>query len=37
MIAADRRLLRAAEAEGFRTLNPELLAAADVPGFLGAL
>lgn len=37
MIAADRRLLRAAEAEGLRSLNPELFAAADVPEFLARL
>ncbi|MBV9849050.1 MAG: hypothetical protein JO250_05100 [Armatimonadetes bacterium] len=31
LVAADQRLLRAASAEGLRTLNPELIAAADVP------
>src|SRR5262249_16369040 len=30
LIAADQRLLRAAIAEGFTTLNPESIAAADV-------
>lgn len=34
LVAADRRLLRAAEAEGLRTLNPELVPAADIPAFL---
>lgn len=34
LIAADRRLIRAAEAEGLRTLNPELLSAADIPSLL---
>lgn len=37
LVAADQRLLRAAEVEGLHTLNPELVAAADVPGFLAAL
>jgi len=37
IVAADQRLLRAAQAEGLRTLNPELLAPADVPAFLAAL
>jgi predicted nucleic acid-binding protein len=37
LVAADQRLLRAAQAEGFQTLNPESLAAADVPGILAAL
>lgn len=37
LIAADRRLARAAEAEGLKTLNPEVVAAADVPAFLAAL
>jgi hypothetical protein len=36
-IAADRRLVRAAEAEGMRSPNPELLPAADVPEFLAHL
>jgi len=33
LVASDQRLLRAAAAEGLRTLNPEQ-AAADVPAFL---
>ncbi len=37
LVAADQRLLRAAQAEGLKTLNPELIAAADVPAFLAAL
>jgi hypothetical protein len=37
LVASDQRLLRAATAEGFRTLNPEAIAAADVPAFLAAL
>ena len=37
MVASDKRLLRAAEAEGLKTLNPELLPAADVTAFLAAL
>jgi hypothetical protein len=37
LIAADVRLLRGAAAEGLKTLNPETMAAADVPAFLAAL
>lgn len=37
LAAADRRLLRAAQAEGLRTFNPELVASADVPAFLASL
>jgi hypothetical protein len=37
VIAADQRLLRAAQAEGLHTLNPETLPAADVPTFLAGL
>lgn len=37
LVAADRRLLRAAQAEGIMTLNPEMIAAADVPAVLAAL
>ena len=37
LIATDRRLLRAAQAEGLRTLNPEITAPNDVPVFLAAL
>ena len=36
LVAADKRLVRAAEAEGLKTLNPELVLAADVPGFLAS-
>ncbi len=31
LVAADQRLLRAAAAEGLTTLNPEAVAAADIP------
>jgi hypothetical protein len=34
VIAADRRLLRAADAEGLKTLDPETLSTASVPAFL---
>jgi predicted nucleic acid-binding protein len=34
LIAADKRLLRAAGAEGLATLDPEAIAAADVPALL---
>jgi hypothetical protein len=37
LVAADRRLLRAADAEGLRILNPETLLATDVPAFLAAV
>ena len=37
LIASDRRLIRAAEAEGLRTLNPELVPAADIPAFIAHL
>jgi predicted nucleic acid-binding protein len=37
LIAADTRLLRAGTAEGLVTLNPETVAAADVPALLAAL
>ncbi len=37
LVAADKRLVRAAAAEGLNTLNPELLPAADVPAFLADL
>lgn len=37
VVASDRRLVRAAEAEGLRALNPETLPAADVPAFLAGL
>ena len=35
-IAADKRMRRAAQAEGLSTLNPELMALADVSTFLSA-
>ena len=37
LIASDKRLLRAAEAEGLATLNPELVLPADVPALLAGL
>ena len=37
LIASDQRLLRAAQAEGFPTLIPEAVVAADVPAILAAL
>lgn len=37
LVASDQRLLRAASAEGLRTLNPEQAAASDMPAFLAAL
>jgi predicted nucleic acid-binding protein len=37
MIAADRGLLRAAQAEGIHTLNPESFSAANVPPYLASL
>jgi hypothetical protein len=37
LAAADQRLLRAAQAEGLTTLNPELMSAADVAAFVAAL
>lgn len=37
LVAADQRLLTAGAAEGLLTLNPETLAASDVPEFLTAL
>lgn len=37
LAAADQRLLRAAQAEGLTTVNPERMAAADVPAFPAAL
>ena len=36
LVASDKRLLRAAATEGVRTLNPETVLAADIPGLLGA-
>ncbi len=37
LIAVDLRLNRAADIEGLRTLNPEIVAVTDVPGFLASL
>lgn len=37
LVAADARFLRAADAEGLTTLNPEVVAAADVPALLAGL
>jgi hypothetical protein len=37
LVASDARLLRGASAEGLVTLNPETIAAADVPAFLTGL
>ena len=37
LVAADKRLLRAAYAEGMKTIGPAELPAADVPAFLAAL
>ena len=37
LVAADGRLLRAAQAEGFAPLNPQNLAAADLPAFLATV
>jgi predicted nucleic acid-binding protein len=37
LVASDRRLLRAAAAEGLHTLNPETVGAERLPGFLSAL
>lgn len=37
LIASDKRFLRAAEAEGLSTLDPEQVSAADVPTRLAAL
>jgi predicted nucleic acid-binding protein len=37
LVASDRRLLRAASAEGLLTLNPEAVPAADVPSLLASM
>jgi hypothetical protein len=37
LIAADQRLLAAAQAEGLSTLNPETIPVADLPAFLARL
>lgn len=34
LVASDKRLLRAAEAEGLKSLNPEEVAAGDIPGWV---
>jgi hypothetical protein len=36
-VDSDQRLLRAAKAEGFEVLNPEIVEAAGIPAFLAAL
>lgn len=37
LVASDHRLLRAAQAEGLQTINPQTMPAADVPAFLATL
>lgn len=37
LVAADDRLLKAAEAEGLIAIDPETLAEADVPAFFASL
>lgn len=37
LIASDKRLLRAAEAEGLKTVNPEAVAAGDIPALIESL
>jgi hypothetical protein len=37
LVSADKRLLRAADAEGLATLDPEAIPAADVPTMLASL
>ena len=37
LVAADRRLLRAAAVEGMQTLNPESVLAGDIPGFVASI
>jgi hypothetical protein len=37
LVAADRRLLRAAQAEGLQVIDPEQMPSADVPSFLSSL
>lgn len=37
LVAADRRLLRAADSEGIRTINPELVDPAAVPAFVATV
>ena len=37
LIAADQRLIRAANDEGLKTLNPEMLQASDISEFLSSL
>ena len=34
LVASDRRLMRAAQAEGLAALNPETISAADLPAHL---
>jgi predicted nucleic acid-binding protein len=37
LIASDQRLITAAEAEGLKTLNPEIVSPGDVPSILAAV
>ena len=37
LVASDKNLLRAADALGIKTANPQTLAVADVPAFLASL
>jgi predicted nucleic acid-binding protein len=37
VVSADQRLLRAAQAEGMKTFNPEIVAPADVSAFLATI
>lgn len=37
LVASDKRLLRAAKAEGLEVLDPETIQAADIPAFFAAL
>jgi hypothetical protein len=37
LVAADQRLVQAAQAEGLTTLNPEVVIPADVPTLLAVL
>ena len=34
LVASDKRLNRAAEAEGLKSLNPEEVAVGDIPGWI---
>jgi hypothetical protein len=37
LVASDQRLVSAAHVEGFATINPEVISAADVPDRLAAV